>query len=403
LASNRLRRSIGLPLLTLYGLGTILGAGVYVLIGEVVSLSGLQAPSAFVLAAVLAGITAFSFAELGSRLPRSAGEAAFVLAAFNRRGLSTATGWAVVAVGTVSAATMVVGFVGYLDVFFELPSAIVIGACVALLTAIAIWGIGESLLAAGAITLLEIGGLLFVCVIARDSFELFADNWPSVLPGLDSVQLIGVASGAFIAFYAYIGFEDIVNVAEEVKRPKRNVPRAILISLAASTILYVLIAVVAVFAIPLAELAGSNAPLATIVESRGFSPAIIAAISLFAVMNGALVQIIMASRVLYGLASDGLALAAFARVSRKTQTPVVGTITIAAIILGLSLFFSVSDLARVTAFIALSIFTVVNIALWRLKRIAPGETEFSVPTFIPITGAILCATMIGYEGYRVFT
>lgn len=403
MASNRLRRSIGLPLLTLYGLGTILGAGVYVLIGEVVSLSGSQAPSAFVLAAVLAGITAFSFAELGSRLPKSAGESAYVLAAFNRRGLSTAVGWAVVAVGTVSAATMVVGFVGYLDVFVDLPSAIVISICVALLTAIAIWGIGESLLAAGAITLLEIGGLLFVCVIARDSFGRFADNWPSVLPGLDSVHLIGVASGAFIAFYAYIGFEDIVNVAEEVKQPKQNLPRAIVGSLVASTILYLLIAIVAVFAIPLADLAGSNAPLATIVESRGFSPAIIAAISLFAVMNGALVQIIMASRVLYGLASDGLAFAAFARVSGKTQTPIVGTMTVAAILLGLSLFFSVSDLARVTSFIALFIFTIVNIALWRLKRIAPGETEFSVPTAIPIAGAILCATMIGYEGYRVFT
>lgn len=401
--TNRLRRSIGLPLLTLYGLGTILGAGIYVLIGEVVGLAGNQAPSAFLLAAILAGITAFSFAELGSRLPKSSGEAAYALSAFDRPNLSAAVGWAVVAVGTVSAATMVVGFVGYLNVFANLPSAFVIVACVVLLTAIAIWGIGESLIAAAAITALEVAGLLFVCFIAGDSLSDFAADWQSVFPGVDSVQLMGVLSGAFIAFYAFIGFEDIVNVAEEVKRPERNLPQAIILSLVISTALYVLVAIIAVFAIPTGELANSSAPLAVIVESRGFSPSIIAVISLFAVLNGALVQIIMASRVLYGLASDGLAFAPFARVNRKTRTPIVGTVTVAGILLSLSLFFSVGELARVTAFFALSIFTIVNLSLWRIKRTTPAKQGFSVPTAVPIVGAILCLSMIGYEGVRFLT
>jgi len=403
LESNKLRRSIGLPLLTLYGLGTILGAGVYVLIGEVVALSGSQAPSAFLLAALVAGITAFSFAELGSRIPKSAGEAAYILAAFGRPWLSAVVGWAVVAVGTVSAATMVVGFVGYLNVFVELPAAWVITGCVVLLSALAIWGIAESLLVAAAITALEIAGLVFVCAIAGDSFSRFATEWPTVLPGVDSARLIGVASGAFIAFYAFIGFEDIVNIAEEVKQPERNLPRAIMISLFASTVLYVLVAVVAVFAIAPEQLVASEAPLAAIVESRGFSPGIIAAISLFAVLNGALVQIIMASRILYGLASDGLAFAPFARVNRKTRTPIVGTVTVAGMLLALSLFFSVGELARVTSFIALSIFSVVNISLWRLKQSAPSASEFTVPTAVPATGAILCLSMIGYEGFRFLT
>lgn len=398
--NNRLRRSIGLPLLTFYGLGTILGAGVYVLIGEVVALAGLQAPSAFLLAAVLAGITAFSFAELGSRIPKSAGEAAYTLAAFHQPWLSATVGWAVVAVGTVSAATMVRGFVGYFDVLVELPTALVIVACVVLLTAIAIWGIGESLLIAAAITLLEIAGLLFVCTIAGDSFGRFAADWQSVVPGFDSVRIVGVVSGAFIAFYAFIGFEDIVNVAEEVKRPERNLPRAIVLSLIASTVLYILIAIVAVFSIPTDELAGSDAPLAIIVESRGFSPGLIATISLFAVINGALVQIIMASRVLYGLASDGLAFAPFAHVNRTTRTPIVGTLAVAGLLLLLGLFFSVGELARVTSFISLSIFAVINISLWRLKQIAPSNPEFSVPTAVPVVGAILCVAMIGHEGYR---
>jgi amino acid transporter len=401
LETNELRRSIGLPLLTLYGLGTILGAGIYVLIGEVVALAGPSAPSAFLLAAVLAGVTAFSFAELGSRVPKSAGEAAYALAAFDRKWLAAMVGWAVVAVGTVSAATMVRGFVGYLDVFVELPPALVVIGCIGVLAAIAVWGIGESLAAAAAITLLEIAGLLFVCTIAADSFAEVGGNWRSMLPGMNATALIGVVSGAFIAFYAFIGFEDIVNIAEEVKQPRRNLPRAIVISLVTSTTLYVLVAVVAIFSVPNSELAGSDAPLAVIVESKGYPPGIIAAISLFAVINGALIQIIMASRVLYGLARDGLAFAAFARVHKRTRTPVIGTFALAGMMLVLCLFLSLGGLARITSFIALAIFTVVNLSLWRLKRQPSEEPEFQVPTAVPVAGAILCVAMIGYESYRV--
>jgi APA family basic amino acid/polyamine antiporter len=402
LAINRLRRSIGLPLLTFYGLGTILGAGVYVLIGEVVALAGTAAPSAFLMAAVLAGVTALSFAELGSRIPRSAGEAAYTLAAFGRPRLAAAVGWAVVAVGTVSAATMVRGFVGYLDVFIELPAPLVIVVCVGVLAGIAVWGIGESLMAAAAVTLLEIGGLIFVCTVAGDSFGRFPSDWRAILPGYDSVTLAGVASGAFIAFYAFIGFEDMVNIAEEVKQPERNLPRAIILSLVAATGLYFAVALVSVFAVPANEIAGSDAPLAVIVESRGFPPGIIAAISLFAVTNGALIQIVMASRVLYGLASEGLAFAPFARIGSKTQTPVIGTLAVASAMLCLSLFFSLGGLARITSFVALAIFTIVNLALWRLKRISTDVPKFSVPAGVPVAGALLCVAVIGYEGYRVF-
>jgi len=401
LETNRLRRSIGLPLLTLYGLGTILGAGIYVLIGEVIALAGPRAPSAFLLAAVLAGVTAFSFAELGSRVPRSAGEAAYALAAFERPWLAAVIGWAVVAVGTVSAATMVRGFVGYLDVFVTLPPTLVAVACITVLAAIAIWGIGESLAAAAAITLIEIAGLLFVCAIAGDSLTLAAGEWRSMLPDLDSTGMVGVLSGAFIAFYAFIGFEDIVNVAEEVKQPERNLPRAIVISLAVSSTLYVLVAVIAAFAVPNSQIAGNAAPLAVIVESRGYAPGIIAAISLFAVTNGALVQIIMASRVLYGLAQEGLAFAWLARIHARTQTPILGTVAVSGVMALLCISLSLDGLARVTSFIALSIFAVVNFSLWRLKRHSTAEPPFSVPTAVPIAGTILCVAMIGYEGYRI--
>ena len=400
MANPSLRRSIGLPLLTLYGLGTILGAGIYVLIGEIVAVSGATAPSAFLLAAVLAGITAFSFAELGSRIPKSAGEAAYVLAAFDRRWFSAVTGWAVVAVGIVSAATMTRGLVGYANVFVSLNPAVIVTVSVVALAAIAVWGIGESLFAAAAITVIEIGGLVFVCVVAGDSFIPFAQNWQSVLPSFTTVSLVGIASGAFIAFYAFIGFEDIVNIAEEVKRPERNLPLAIVISLFVSTALYVLIAIVAVFAMPIDQLAGNEAPLALIVESRGLPRWTIAAISLLAVVNGALVQMIMASRVIYGLSTDGLCWPWLGSVNRLTRTPAIATVLVALAVLGLGLLLSLGQLARVTSFVSLSIFTAVNLSLWRLKLTTIDKPSFSVPTTVPAIGAILCIAMIAYEGVR---
>jgi len=399
--TNSLRRTIGLPLLTLYGLGTILGAGIYVLIGEVVTVAGTSAPSAFLVAAILAGFTAFSFAELGSRVPKSAGEAAYVDTAFGQPVLTTCIGWAVVTVGTVSAATMVRGFIGYLEVFVLLPPALVLIALVTTLTAIAIWGIAESLLAAAVVTGVEIAGLVLVCTIAADALNQPAAQWRSLLPGLTSAELVGVVSGAFLAFYAFIGFEDIVNVAEEVKGPERTLPRAIVISLLVSTALYLAVAVIAVFAIPREQLADNGAPLAAIVEARGYDPGIIAAISLLAVINGALVQIIMVSRVLYGLAGGGLAPAILGRVNRRTRTPLTGTIAVGLTILLLSMFFSLGGLAQFTSLIALGIFTLVNASLWKLKKASAARPPFCIPLFVPVIGTLLCAAMIFFRAYRL--
>lgn len=397
-----LSRQIGPGLLTLYGLGTILGAGVYVLIGEVVGRAGPAAPSSFILAALLASVTALSFAELGSRIPRSAGEAAYVLAAFNQRRLSAVVGWAVVLVGTVSAATMVRGFAGYLRVLVDIPDPIVIAACVAALTLVAIKGIGESVLLAVSITVLEVAGLIAICIIAGDSLADFSAAWPSMLPGFETAAIVGMISGAFLAFYAFIGFEDIVNLAEEVRHPERNLPLAIVVSLVVATVLYVLVAIVATLAVPAAALAGNPAPLAFIVESRGFPPGIIAVISLFAVINGALVQLIMASRVLYGLACDKLAPAVFGKIHAGTRTPWHGTILIAVLLLGLSFFLSVGNLAQITSFVALSIFTAVNLALLRLKKIQVETPAFRVPVALPVLGAVLCPAMIVFEALSLF-
>ena len=185
-----LKRSVRLPLLTLYGLGTILGAGIYVLIGEVAASAGTAAPSAFVLASVIAGFTALSYAELASRVPKSAGEAAYVDVAFQRHLLSRAVGWAVIITGIVSAATMSRGFVGYLNVFLDLPTPLVIVGVVCALGALAGWGISQSLFAAASITVLEIGGLVFVVAVAGDSFAALPTAWPTLLPDANMTTLL---------------------------------------------------------------------------------------------------------------------------------------------------------------------------------------------------------------------
>jgi len=381
----------------LYGLGTILGAGIYVLIGEVAARAGSAAPSAFLLASVLAGVTAFSYAELSARLPKSAGEAVYVAAGFKRPWLAIAVGWAVILTGVVSAATMARGFVGYLDIFIELPTSLVIFVTVGALGALASWGISESLFAAAAVTLLEIAGLVLVCVLAADSLTTIPDQWRSLLPDASTAGVIGIVSGAFVAFYAFIGFEDMVNVAEEVKTPTRTLPRAIILALFISTGFYFLVATVAVLTVPPESLAGSAAPLALLVSARGMPPEIIAAISLVAVLNGGLIQIIMASRVLYGLASQRLAWAPLARVHPATRTPLLSTAAVTMVVLMFALFFSLGGLASFTSFVALAVFAMVNASLWRLKRQTDSQPAFTVPHAVPIVGFMLCIAMLGYQ------
>ena len=392
-----LDRSIGFVLLTLYGLGTILGAGIYVLVGEVARASGPAAPSAFLLAAVLAGLTAFSYAELASRLPRCASEAAYVAAGFRAPTLASAVGWAVVATGIISAATLVRGFVGYLQVLFPFPETGIIVVLVGLLGLLAGWGIRVSLLVAGAVTILEAAGLILVSVVAGDSLQNLPQRWSSLIPGRELSAWMGVTSGAFVAFYAFIGFEDMVNVAEEVQDPRKTLPRAIMAALAVSTTLYLLIAVVAVLSLPLDVLSVSAAPLATIVESRGFPPWIMGSIGTLAVFNGALVQFIMASRVLYGLGSQNLAWPVLARVHAGTRTPLIATGLISVAILLLALGFSLERLARFTSFVALIVFLMVNASLWRLKKDGKARPVFCIPKAVPALGILLCSGMIVYQ------
>jgi APA family basic amino acid/polyamine antiporter len=387
-----LKRSLSLPLLTFYGLGTIIGAGIYVLIGAIAGKAGLFTPISFVLAAIIAGFTAFSYAELSSRLPRSAGEAVYIQEAFHRRWLSRLTGWSVVAIGIISSATIANGFVGYLAAFIAVPEWLAVGVLVITMGLIAAWGISESVWVATVITLIEIGGLLYVIVLGSGALLQLPSRWTELVPPLDATVWRGILAGAFLAFYAFIGFEDMVNVAEEVRDAPRVMPKAIILALVISTLCYLCIAIVAVLSLPIEQLATSEAPLAAVLTSGGHGHILlISAISIIAVVNGAMIQIIMASRVLYGMGRTRLAPAFLARIHPRTRTPLLATSLVTLVILALALWLPLVTLAQLTSVITLAVFTSVNVALIKIKLRGEQASAFiNVPTWVPWLGAGMC-------------
>ena len=385
-----LARKVTLPLLTFYGLGTILGAGIYVLIGEVTLRASTLAPFAFGVSAIIASLTAYSFARLSSMFPRSAGEAAYTLEAFKSKRLSVFVGLSVVLIGTVSAATMVRGFTGYLISIVSLPEMVVILGAIIFITALSIWGIKQSVMIASIITVIEIGGLLFVILVAFEPEQL--SSFTLSLPETKTEIIPIVFFAAFISFYAYIGFEDIVNVAEETINPSRILPLAILFSLIISTVLYIVLSVVCTVFVPASIFEQSEAPFAAIVEFHGFNPAIMVAISVIAIINGALVQQIMAARVLYGMANQKYFFSVFGLVHPKTHTPAIATLFIGALILILSMLLDLVTLAEITSAITLVIFMVVQASLIKVSyKIKP---VMSLDILVPFSGIMLNITLL---------
>lgn len=378
---STLKRSVTLPFLICYGLGTILGAGVYVLIGKVAGEAGELAPAAFFVASIVAAFTAYSYSKLSALFPKSAGEAVYVQEAFGKLWLSRLIGWLIILTGTVSAATISKGFVGYLNIFIDLPGTVATPLLIILLGFIAFWGIQESLAIAALITIIEVLGLVFVLYVAAPAIQ----SSSLTLPPLTWDHTMGVALGAFLAFYAYIGFEDMVNIAEEVKSPQKNLPIAIGAALVISTILYVAIAFAAVTSLSIEELSESTAPLATIVEKGGYSPKLIGLISVFAVVNGALVQIIMASRVSYGMASQGMMHAALAKIHPTRRTPVISTVVVTIIVLLFAMVFPLIFLAKLTSLIILIVFAIVNLAYFKLS---------GYKSICALIGILLCLSLV---------
>jgi len=391
-----LRRRLGLPLLVLYGTGITIGAGIYVLIGTVAGHAGAYAPWSFVLAAVVMALTVASYAELSTRFPVSAGEAAYVKAAFNSRILSTSTGLLTIAIGVVSSSAVVLGSAGYIQQFTDLPQWLVVVAVVMTLSAVAAWGILESVLLASLFTLIEVGGLLAIIAAAvHMDLPIVSALAQPLPPNFETLAGIGFAS--LLAFFAFIGFEDLVNVVEEVKVPHRDIPRAMVLTLLISTILYVAVAAIAVGAVPVDRLASSPAPLSLVFrEVAGVSPVTISIIAIVATLNTILAQMTMSARVIYGMARHGDLPRIAGRVHARTATPLVATALIAASVIALALAVPFERLAEVTSLATLVVFALVNLSLLRLRHRgvrSPGP-HVRVPVWVPAAGLATCLAMI---------
>lgn len=391
-----LRRRLGLPLLVLYGTGITIGAGIYVLIGAVAGHAGQYAPWAFVLAAVVMGLTVASYAELCTRFPVAAGEAAYVRAAFHSRWLSTITGIAMILTAVIASATVTLGASGYIAQFVDWPKPLVVGIIVVALGAVSAFGVLESVLLASLFTLIEVGGLAIIVVAALYT-GLPVGNALLTVPPLEAGIWSGIAFASLLAFFAFIGFEDLTNMAEETKQPERTIPRAIALTLVITTLLYTVVAAVAVTAVPVAQLASSPAPLSLVFRQLAeVSPATISAIAIVATLNTILAEMTMASRVIYGMARQGDLPAMAGHVHPRTATPMLATGLIVLATLALALLFPLEGLAESTSVATLTVFALVNLSLLRLRTrhgAGPGGTV-RVPLWIPALGFVCCVAMI---------
>tara|TARA_R110000868_G_scaffold117600_10_gene312334 strand:+ start:3952 stop:5151 length:1200 start_codon:yes stop_codon:yes gene_type:complete len=385
--NNKLSRSISLPRATLYGTGAILGAGIYALIGKIAGASGLLAPISFLVSAIIAAFTAYSYVQLVKSFPKSAGEAEYVYQAFNNKSLSNIIGWSVALTGIVSASTLINGFTGYFKIFLAIPDWSIVCLVIAIALVLAIKGIKESLTVIAVITILEVGGLLLIC---SAGFEGLLDKNFLISQTIESFspsQVGPILVGAFLAFYAYIGFEDIVNLGEETKAPGKTLSLAIILSLIISTVLYILVALVAISSMPLDALVQSKAPLAEMYQSFGGNPKLMSFIAMFAIFNGILAQIIMSSRILYGLKHPFKMFKILSSVNPQTKTPIVSTLFVTAIILTLTQLFNLATLATATSFIILIVFTFVNFSLIQLEHKKSQKNLWNI--VIPVIAILL--------------
>ena len=371
---TKLKRALGLPLLVFYGLGVTVGAGIFALIGEISGLAGDHAPLAFLAAGTMAAMTAVSYARLARLHPVAAGEAAYASDAFGPFAGRLA-GLGVVISGIVSSAVITLAFGNYLRLIVPLPAPAVALAVVTALAVIAWVGVRESVGLAALITILEVGTLAVLAVfglphLADGEALARAASLPAGLAGWSPVL-----AGTIIAFFAFVGFEDIVNMAEETRAPEKTLGPAIALTLAITMVLYIALALIAMAVPERQAVAQSEAPLATLFTAlTGYPGAIIAAVAAIAMLNGILIQIVMASRVLYGMAKKDLAPRPLARIDAKRQTPVTAIILVAIIIAGLALFLPLLTLARFTSLVILAVFTLVNLSLWRIAS-RPGSGQ----------------------------
>ena len=299
----------------------------------------------------------------------------------------------------IAAAAISIGAAGYVSELVVLPKELLIVLIVLSMATVAAWGIRESIAVAGAMTLAEVIGLLIIIVsgIAPDPGALVHLPASLMVPLSDQVALSGVLAASLIAFFAFIGFDDIVNLVEEARNPQRDLPWAIAITLLLVTIIYVLVAFVAIRSLPTVALAASDAPISLLFgELTGLPPLAITVVAILATTNGVVIILIMAARVAYGMAREGRLPRWLGDVSPRTRTPVRATAVVTGAVLALALFAPLDRLAETTSAIMLAIFFVVNLSLVSLKlqRTPLSKKGFTVPIWVPVGGALTCLLLL---------
>ena len=393
-----LKPAITRTMLLFFIVGDILGGGIYALVGEVGDKVGGAFWTAFVAAGVVAAFTAASYAELVSKYPSAGGAALFVHRAFKRPLFTFLIAFAVMSSGVASAATLATAFGGdYLSEFVELPTVLVGLAVIAVLSLINFRGIKESVSFNLGCTAIELGGLLLVAAIGT-AFLLDGGGDPGRALDFKGGEgpLLLVISGASLAFYALIGFEDSVNVAEETRDAPATFPRTLFIGLGIAGAAYLLVTVIASMAVPTDTLAGSDGPLLEVVQlgPLAVNTKVFSAIALFALVNGALINMVMASRLLYGMAQQDVIPHWFGQVHPQRRTPWAGVLFAGALAAALVVVGDLERLADTTVLLLLIAFVAVHLSVLVLRRTPVDHEHFRAWTGFPILGALCCAALI---------
>jgi len=385
--SPQLRKNIGLFQAIMYGTGLILGAGIYVLIGDVAGIAGNAMWISFLLAAVIATFTGLSYAELTSMLPKSAAEYVFVKNAFGNNLFAFVTGWLIIFVAVISAAAVAIGFSGYLAGFIPgihpIASAVML---VVALSAINFIGIRQSAWMNTIFTLVELAGLAIIIsaglLIASPAAENYYEMPPTITSGPLAVGAILGAAG--LVFFAYFGFENLANLAEETRNARKAIPVALVASIVITTAIYVLVAVSAIALVGWDELSSTEAPLALAAE-KAFGrtgTVLMSSIALFATTNTVLALLVAGSRIVFGMASDLALPASLSKVHPKTQTPFMAILAVMAGTIGIVAVSSgrIDAVASVAVFGIFIVYAFVNLSLIRLRYRRPEmERPFMSP------------------------
>ena len=396
-----LRRTIGLWQMVLYGTGSMMGSGIYGLIGQAAGAMGAAVWAAFLIALVGAGLTAFSYASLGSRYPR-AGGAAYVTQRAYRHGLLThAVGIAVACSGLTSIAAgarVIADNLARLPALETWPLTLLSVLYLFGLAGIVYRGIRESMWVNVTASLIEAGGLMLVIAVGLrywGTADLFETPFSNPDAGM-AVALVFVVQGVVLTFFSFLGFEDTLNVAEEVKNPTRTLPLGLLLALGVTAVLYVGVAITAVSVVPWRELSQAGAPLAEVMARAApwFPGWAFIVLTIFAVGNTGLINYVTASRLLYGMARDKRLPKSLAKVHAVRRTPHVAVAVVLVVLLALVLSGDVAQLAAATVLLLLLVFSIVNSALVILK-LRPNEPKgsFEIPIVVPILGALVCITL----------